>query len=171
MAKKTGLKIDGAAELGKLLQSLPEKLRKKAAREATRRAAELVFKQAKANIRRAEGAYRVTLKGGQTITRQPGELADAMIMTHVPEAKSYLSQHKVTFARKKHNDVWKIAHFIESGVNVHRVTSKNGQEYTHPGHRAYPFLKPAVSKNKAQIYRLIQDGIGEGMKDVLKKKK
>ncbi|MDK4586938.1 hypothetical protein QG087_09225 [Kingella kingae] len=165
MAKKNNHKIDGADKLQNFLNNLPTSLRQKAAREATRRGAEMVFKTAKTNVHRAQKAYKVTLANGDKITRQPGELADAMIMTHIPqaEAPSYLSQHKVTFLKNKHNQIYKIAHLIEYGVSAHAITSKNGKTYQHSGHQAYPFFNTAVKSQKGNIYRVVGDVIKNGI--------
>lgn len=171
MAKKTkrmrkaSFKIDGMEEFQKKLNDLPKNLQRNAAREATRRGAEIIMKDAKRNLHHAKASYKVKLANGETITRQPGDLAKALSMARIPpsEAPSNLSTHKVMFLRKVENDIYKIAHFIEYGVSPHDITSKHGKTWKHGGHEDYPFFRPAVRKNKAKIKNAMGEVLEKGV--------
>lgn len=167
--RKSSLKFDGVEELQKKLKSLPKSLRQKAAREATRRAVDAVLHEARANLHRAPAAYRTTLADGTTITRQPGELAEVLTMQRVKkeDSPSYLSMHRTVFLRHVNHGIGSIAHFLEYGVSEHEITTASGKTYMHGGHEDYPFLRPAVRKQKPVMYRLIKDVLSDGIREEL----
>lgn len=163
-------KLDIEDDLGKKLKSLDDALRGKVARVATARASKVVQRSIQRKIHRAAGAYKVYPKNGQPATRQAGELAEALILKHLPEQerRGKYSVHKVTFSRKINGGIGHIAHLIEGGVLPHRIPRKDGSTIAHPGHRAFPFMQQGVnaaqSTAEAQIKRTVANGLREHWK-------
>ena len=150
------------------LQLVAKSAQRDIVREATRKGGEVVLRSAKRRLHRAPHAYAATLADGTTITRQPGELADAMMMVRLPAAElpAKHTAYKVGFLRNPsvHHGIGHIAAFVEYGVSPHKITTRHVAtgatvELNHPGHAAYPFLRPAVLASQNKVYQTMRDVI------------
>lgn len=142
--------VSGLAELNKLLEELPGKLRANVMRGGLRAGFSVVKVEAAANIHSVSG---LLAKGLSIGTRVRGDTVSATIT-----------------AKGKHGFV---ARWVEFGTAVHLIRAKLGHglklpagvvsEVLHPGGRPKPFMRPALdSQAQAATIRL-----GEYIKDRL----
>lgn len=132
--------VKGLADLGKALQTLPDKLQKNVLRGALRAGMKPVRVQARANV-----------------VKQSGVLAKGLKVSTDSRGKMVYSKLKTSGAHDF------IARFIEFGTARHWISSKSGkmlriagvsaeggsfvtfkQRVEHTGSRAFPFMRPAL---------------------------
>lgn len=168
MAKLTEFKVEINDKLSDKLKKLDKHLREKVAAQATGRASKTIQRSIQSKIHRAARSYRVYTGNGQYMTRQSGELIDALILKRLPESerRGKYSVHKVVFSQKMNGGIGKIAHLIDGGVSVHDIPRKGGGVIKHPGHRAFPFFQEGVDAARdtaeAQMEMTVRQGIKNG---------
>lgn len=169
MATKT-FELAGVEDMLKKLHVLQQSAQEDIAHQVAAKGASLVYRKMKSNIHRASGSYTVHLANGEKITRHPGDLANALIVTRIPESEHrYSAQYKVSFARNKRTQyIGYIAAFIEYGVSPHQI-EVNGRSIAHPGHQAYPFLRPTLLAIESSVKVAMEQELKKRLADVWKK--
>lgn len=157
--------IQGLGAWQKKLDRLVQSAQKQIAQDATRKGAEVLYRAVKENVYVAPHAYTVTLGNGTKITRHPGELKDAVMMTHLPESKMS-SQYKIGFLRNRniHYGIGYIAAFVEYGTSPHLIERKDGAKIQHGGAVAHPFFRPAIVANQDHAFRVMRRHVIDGLK-------
>lgn len=120
--------VKGLAEIGKLLDQLPERLARGALRGGLRAGGGVIRTEARANINSDSGETARSIK---ISTRSRGHIVSAKV-----EAKSYK------------------ARWLEYGTRPHTIKARDGgamafaggfyKEVEHPGARPHPFMRPAL---------------------------
>ena len=144
----SAIKIEGADELEKFLQTFPEKVERKLLRQALSSGGTVIKTAAKARAPRKSG----TLRKAIAVRRVPRRLAVEVY---------------VRAGRSEKNDGW-YAHIIERGAKAHTIVPyKNrkkvladggkvfGKRVRHPGVRARPFMAPAINAAARQAVEKI----------------
>lgn len=127
--------IKGLRELDQVLQQFPEKYRKNVMRGAMRAGMNVVKPDAQSRIRNRSG---LLAKGLRVSTKVQGSRV--------------LSRLRATGRHRS------IAHLVEYGTKAHIIRPRKGKflyfggrfltQIQHPGARPYPFMRPALDKNK-----------------------
>ncbi len=143
MADSVTLRVDGLQALGRSLERLKTDVALKLAGRATGKAASVVKKAAKNNIRSSPSV-------------ETGSLLDAVIAKKIPKSQTALTaEHIVTVRRRSSGRKTKNkqataphARFVEYGtVNM----------------PPEPFLGPALSRNITEATRVIADTLSDGI--------
>ena len=143
MANSITIRVDGLAALGERMRGLSAKVANRVSGRATSRAASIVKKAAKDNIRRSPSIVT-------------GSLLDAVIMKKLGKSQTSLtSEHIVTVRRRKTGRKTKTkqptaphASFVEFGtVNM----------------PAEPYLRPALSRNIQPAIQAMKDALEAGI--------
>jgi HK97 gp10 family phage protein len=141
------MKLSGGPELLALLDQVPAKIGRNVLRGGVRAAAVVVRDEARATVRRRSGALARTLK---VDSDRKGTIVSAKVK----------ARGKRAF----------IAPFIEYGVAGHVIKPKRKKALTigdrvlsgpfkHPGHRAFPFMRPALDSKATEAINVMGEYI------------
>lgn len=140
MGDGIGFGISGDKELLNAISKLPGSVQRRVARPAIRKAASIVSKAAKANLKSinftdSTGQLRRSI-GVKTKTTRSGRM-----IAIVGPRSGFDIVH-----RGRPRDPFFYAHLVEGGTAPHEAGGR-----LHPGSKARPFLRPAWEDNQAQI--------------------
>lgn len=138
------IRIDGLADLHKLLQELPAKVESNVLRGGLRAGAKIIEAEAK-----------------RLVPVKSGDLRDSV------RVSMRSRRGKVTAEIKAGNKKAYYAHMVEGGTARHLIRPKNRkslffaalarEQVTHPGARRKPFMRPAFdSKSRAAIEKMAE---------------
>ncbi len=164
MAEPTRLHIDQVAERALLnaLAVLPEKIFRKVVRRATNKAMTPVLKAARRLVSRRSGTLRKSL--GKLTRVYPRRKT---ITTLVGPRSGYISPTSGSRAGEYGN-------ILEHGAGPHEIILGKplflagigliwGEKVMHPGTSPRPFLRPALSSNKAKAIGIFTKSVREGI--------
>jgi hypothetical protein len=142
------MKLSGGPELVALLDQLPAKIGRNVVRSGVRAAAKVVQMEARATVRRRSGTLARSLK---LSTDTQGTIISAKVKARGPRAF--------------------VAPFIEYGVAGHTIKPKKNKKaltigdrvlsgpFEHPGHRAFPFMRPALDSKATEAINVMGEYI------------
>jgi HK97 gp10 family phage protein len=90
----------------------------------------------------------------KTARRKTGEMAEGIISTVTWERKGAPKAFAGTAMAAAKNNI-----FVKHSANGKRYYYPASIEYGHKGVKAYPFMRPALSKNRTKIRRAIRDRV------------
>lgn len=166
MAITIGMKLTGAAEIVQRLEGLESVTREKILRKAITTAIKPIEQHAKALapvshdpklvpglLRRSIGSIIKTYKNSGLVVGIVGPRTG--YRTQLGERSRGRSAGKAYY-----QDPANYAHLVEFGVSAHAYKTRAG---SHPGHRAFPFMRPAWDTGQkaaaATIARIISQGL------------
>ncbi len=166
------MKLKGGPELLALLDQLPTKVGRAAVRGGVRAAAKVVQQEARANVRRRSGALARSLK---LSTRTDGHIVSAKVTAKgrhsflAPFIEYGVRPHLITVsdedrptAKTRRGDrkasIKLVNRMVRSGSLVING-SFVGPYVHHPGHAAFPFLRPALDTKAAEAINVMGEYI------------
>lgn len=137
--------VTGGANLQRLLEALPEKVRRKFERRAFKASAEIVLRDAKGRVSVDSGAVRDTMRTGA-----------------VRRNRSNIQIRIETGTRQE------LARLQKTASKAERVYSEKGYypfalEYGTSKMRARPFMRPALDLNRARIVALFAEDLKDSV--------
>jgi HK97 gp10 family phage protein len=175
--------IKGLKELHAMLQTVPIKIERNIMRGAMRAGANVIAKQARANVPVSEpsdrnrerygayaGALRDTIRTGNTRSRK-GRVTASIRAGGVETKGSNEFQGPTLSGRALSGGPVFWATWVEYGTKPH----SNGRRGMHPGARPNPFLRPAADTKQAEavvavgkyVYRRLEQRGGLDMPDIV----
>jgi len=143
------IKLQGFKELDKLLMELPEKLQRKAVRQATLAGANIIKEDAKRRAPRSVAGH----EGGK-YPHKPGNLRKSM-RTYKKRDKGGMITYQVGPSKKGF-----YGKFVEFGHLLKRNKKTIGNV------PAYPFLRPAFDTNTDKVIETIKERLGTAINEI-----
>ena len=157
------MRLKGGPQLLALLDQLPEKIGKNAVRAGARAAAVVLRDEARNNVRRRSGALAKALKVSSRIN---GEIVSAKVTTKghhaflAPFIEYGVRPHLITVAEEdrptrmtRRGPAKASTKFINGMVRNGSLVINGkfvGPYVQHPGHSAFPFMRPALDTKAAE---------------------
>ena len=177
--------LEGDKELIRKLKSLPDKVLKKVARPASRKAVKDIVKAAKRRVRPiskliaksigvkqktyAKSGIVFTVIGPRTGFQDPITGHDPANTAHLVEFGT--DAHVITLKDEKRAGRGVALRNILSNINNPRTETVEvfGTIVSHPGTQPFPFIRPAIDERKSQTVSKYSRELGKGIdKEVVK---
>ena len=145
------VQITGLDGIEKRLELLPEKLRRKAIRQALTDGTELIRDDAQARV-----PMRKPVRGWMAFLAREDEphLRDAIVSRVSVTAKGASGRVGVDYKKVRHG------HLVEFGTKPHRV-----RNFQHPGSRKQPVMRPAVDTKGDQAVDVMVSELAKAVEE------
>lgn len=130
-------KAKGMDQLARTLLALPDRMAKGILRSSLRQGANVVLRQARADVPVEDGALRKSLRVTTGVKRRT---VQALVQARAPHA------HLAEFGTAPHS--------VARGAELESNTLQDRGPH-HPGARAQPFLRPALDSNEGEVLQAV----------------
>ena len=166
------MKIRGIEVIIRVLNDLKDAVKKRVIVQAVRRRAKPIVAQMRARVRKRFGLLRKSIGVRVKVYPRSGTVFAAIGVRSGFADNFILPSGQRLFINPRN-----YAHLLELGVRAHSVKRKDrldrpgprgrgGKQTgpaTHPGHRAFPFMRPTFDSLKFATVRLLARDIGKGI--------